>query len=182
MKTAILLGAGSSIPAGYPRTNAITNLVLTGEGITIASDSSYYIEDNTKNVQDSTTSLANKMARKLHSEMKNHNEHYGMNQIPNYEEIAYLAAQGCSTISAGTLTPAAFHFHSTPSSASDSITSHWPEAGPPRTTEPAPPRRKTPPRRRPARGRPARWLLRRTGQKTAAAPSRDYDPAGIAGQ
>ena len=27
--------------------------------------------------------------------MKNHNEHYGMDQNPNYEEIAYLAAQGC---------------------------------------------------------------------------------------
>ena len=95
MKTAILLGAGSSIPAGYPCTDTITNLVLTGEGITRASDSSYYIEETTEDVQDGTTALVNKMARKLHSEMKNHNEHYGMDQNPNYEEIAYLAAQGC---------------------------------------------------------------------------------------
>lgn len=94
MKTAILLGAGSSIPAGYPCTNAITNLVLTGEGVTRATNSSYYIGD-TRNDQDNTTVLANKMARKLYSEMENHNEHYGMEQNPNYEEVAYLAAQGC---------------------------------------------------------------------------------------
>lgn len=95
MKTAILLGAGSSLPAGYPSTNAITNLVLTGVGITRATDSSYYIEDNTEDVQDGTTVLANKMAKKLYSEMNTHNEYYGLDQIPNYEDIAYLATQGC---------------------------------------------------------------------------------------
>ena len=41
MKTAILLGAGSSLPAGFSSTQKLTDLVLSGTGIEKNSSGSY---------------------------------------------------------------------------------------------------------------------------------------------
>ena len=42
MKTAILLGAGSSLAAGFPSTQHLTDLVLSGEGVWRHTDEVYY--------------------------------------------------------------------------------------------------------------------------------------------
>ena len=43
MKSAILLGAGSSVPAGFPPTRCLTDLVLSGKGVERHSSGSYQL-------------------------------------------------------------------------------------------------------------------------------------------
>ena len=45
MKTAILLGAGASIPAGFPSTQSLTDLVLSGDGVQRDSTETYVLND-----------------------------------------------------------------------------------------------------------------------------------------
>ncbi len=95
MRTALLLGAGSSIPAGFPSTSKLTKIVRSGRGVTRESDSSYYIDVNNTALQEGTTTLVKKMVNRLHAEQRQYSEHYGLNWTPNYEDIAYLISQGC---------------------------------------------------------------------------------------
>ena len=78
MKTAILLGAGSSLPAGYPSTRCLTNLVLSGKGV--------------KGHDDGTARRVNCMVRWLHAEAECYFS--ARNWRPaNYEDLFYLAKQ-----------------------------------------------------------------------------------------
>ncbi|MXX03975.1 MAG: type II toxin-antitoxin system HicB family antitoxin, partial [Gemmatimonadetes bacterium] len=95
VKTAVLLGAGSSIPAGFPSTKKLTQIVRSGKGVTRESDSSYYIDFNSAVLQEGTTTLVIELVNHLHEVQRQYYEHYGLNRTPNYEDIAYLISQGC---------------------------------------------------------------------------------------
>ena len=90
MKTAILLGAGSSMSAGFPSTQDLTDLVLSGEGVWRHTDTSYFTDG--ANPPDEKTRLANSMARRLCAKA----ERYYLTRAgrrPNYEDLYYLARQ-----------------------------------------------------------------------------------------
>ncbi len=90
MKTAILLGAGSSLPAGYPSTRCLTNRVLSGNGVKRHSDLTYYIDGTTPPT--GVVRLANCMVRWLHAEAERYFS--ARNERPsNYEDLFYLAKQ-----------------------------------------------------------------------------------------
>ena len=90
MKTAILLGAGSSLPAGYPSTQCLTNLVLSGNGVKRHSDLTYSIDGTTPPT--GVVRLANCMARRLHAEAERCFS--ARDERPaNYEDLFYLAKQ-----------------------------------------------------------------------------------------
>ena len=77
MKTAILLGAGSSLPAGYPSTRCLTDRVLSGNGVKRHTD---------------RTRFVNCMVRRLHAEAERYFS--ARNERPaNYEDLFYLAEQ-----------------------------------------------------------------------------------------
>ena len=90
MKTAILLGAGSSLPAEFPSTRAITDLVLSGEGVWRHSDGSYFTDGS--HPPDHKTRLANRMVIRLYAEVK---RYYlsSAKRPPNYEDLQYIAGQ-----------------------------------------------------------------------------------------
>ena len=90
MKPAILLGAGSSLPAEYPSTQCLTNLVLSGKGVKRHSDLTYYIDGTTPPT--GVVRLANCMVRRLHAEAERYFS--ARNKRPaNYEDLFYLAKQ-----------------------------------------------------------------------------------------
>ena len=94
---AILLGAGSSEAAGFPSTKGLTDLVLSGQGVTKDTDGSYYItgvvEPLTAAVQ-----FANSMVRRLHAEAERYYSAYA-GRPTNYEDICYLALQARDELS-----------------------------------------------------------------------------------
>ncbi len=90
MNTAILLGAGSSLAAGFPSTKDLTDLILSGNGVTRGSDSSYYIDDDGPSYEE--TRLANCMVRRLHAEAERYYSAYAERRT-NYEDLFYLAHQ-----------------------------------------------------------------------------------------
>ena len=95
MKTALLLGAGSSIPAGFPCTRTLTDFILSGRGVKRETDSAYYINSDCADVQDGTTRLVVRMANQVYKEVERYNAHYKMQRQPNYEDLAYVVDQGC---------------------------------------------------------------------------------------
>ena len=90
MKTAILLGAGSSIPAGFPSTQDMTERVLSGKGIHKHTDGLYHMMDVAGQPSSQTTQLVKEMVQKLFEEAKCY---YSSNRTINYEDIFYLAVQ-----------------------------------------------------------------------------------------
>ncbi len=90
MKTAILLGAGSSLPAGFPSTRCLTDMVLSGDGVWRHTDATYSTDG--AHSPDEKTRLANHMARRIHAEAE---RYYSANaeRRPNYEDLFYLADQ-----------------------------------------------------------------------------------------
>ena len=91
MKTAILLGAGSSLPAGFPSTQCLTDLVLSGNDVERHSDGTYQLIVNADPLTGATR-LANCMARRLHAEAERYFSAYGEGPA-NYEHLFYLAKQ-----------------------------------------------------------------------------------------
>lgn len=91
IKTAILLGAGSSIPAGFPSTQSLTNQVLSGHGVWRHTDASYYIS-NAKKTPTEDMLVVRSMARLLHAEAERYYSIYAERQT-NYEDLFYLARQ-----------------------------------------------------------------------------------------
>ena len=88
MKIAILLGAGSSLPAGYPSTQCLTKLVLSGKGV--------------KSYDDGTAQRGNCMVRRIHSEVERYFSYWNerlanyealKGRLANYEDLFYLAGQ-----------------------------------------------------------------------------------------
>ena len=95
MNTAILLGAGSSLAAGFPSTKALTDLILSGGGVTRGSDSSHYINDDGPPCEE--TRLANCMVRHLHAEAEPYYSEYAKRRT-NYEDIFYLVHQAADDL------------------------------------------------------------------------------------
>ena len=90
MKVAILLGAGASIPAGYPSTKCITDQVLTGRGVTRHSSSTYEIGGDAPPT--GRTLAANKMTQLLKNEIDYYVTNI-LNRRVNYEDLSYTAQQ-----------------------------------------------------------------------------------------
>ena len=90
MKTAILLGAGSSLPAQFPSTKNLTDLILSGEGVWRHSDTTY--QTGPGDPPNETTRLANSLVRLFRSEASRYYE-TKVGRPPNYEDIYYLARQ-----------------------------------------------------------------------------------------
>ena len=107
MNIAILLGAGSSLAAGFPSTKDLTDLILSGNGVTKGSDESYYIDDDGPPCEE--TRLANCMVRRLHAEAE---LYYSANaeRHTNYEDLFYLAHQASDDLSGEMENPAVSSF------------------------------------------------------------------------
>ena len=91
MKAAILLGAGSSVPAGFPSTQCLTNLIVSANGFERHTDGTYLPAACAPSTT-RTARLANGMARRLHAEAKCY--FADRNGTPaNYEDLFYLAKQ-----------------------------------------------------------------------------------------
>lgn len=90
MKTAILLGAGSSEPAGFPSTKSLTDRVLSGNGVWRHSDSTYCINDD--QLADEVTRLVKCVIPKIHTEVVQYYASHPKGQA-NYEDLYYLVTQ-----------------------------------------------------------------------------------------
>ena len=90
MNTAILLGAGSSVAAGFPSTQCLTDLVLSGHGVKRHTNASYEILGAEPLTGE--TLLANCMARRLHAEAERYYSTYAERRT-HYEDLFYLARQ-----------------------------------------------------------------------------------------
>ena len=90
MNVAILLGAGASIPAGYPSTPCITDQVLTGKGITRHSSSTFEIGGD--DPPTGRTLAANKMTKLIKTEIEYYVNNI-LNRSVNYEDLSYTAQQ-----------------------------------------------------------------------------------------
>ena len=94
MKTAILLGAGSSLPAGYPSTRCLTDRVLSGNGVKRHTD---------------RTRFVNCMVRRLHAEAERYFS--AKSERPaNYEDLFYLAEQLSDEVLGQMENPAVYPF------------------------------------------------------------------------
>ena len=91
MKTAILLGAGSSLPAGYPSTLKLTDLVLSGDSVLRISDGTYQLTGQGK-PEAIVTRLAIYAARRLFAEAERYFSALG-GRPAHYEDLFYLAKQ-----------------------------------------------------------------------------------------
>ena len=108
INTAILLGAGSSLAAGFPSTKALTDLILSGNGVTRESDSSYYI-NNDDGPPYEETRLANCMVQHFHAEAERYYSAYA-ERHSNYEGLFYLAHQASDDLSGEMENPAVSPF------------------------------------------------------------------------
>ena len=90
MNVAILLGAGASIPAGYPSTPRITDQVLTGQGVTRHSSSTFEIGGD--DPPTGRTLAANKMTKLIKTEIEYYVNNI-LNRSVNYEDLSYTAQQ-----------------------------------------------------------------------------------------
>lgn len=103
MNTAILLGAGSSVAAGFPSTSNLTERVLSGTGVKRHTDASYIIED--VELAGGTAQIANCMARRLYAEAERYYSEHDARRA-NYEDIFYLAKQASDEMSGEMENPA----------------------------------------------------------------------------
>ncbi len=90
MKAAILLGAGSSLPAEFPSTQCLTDLVLSGNSVWRHSDTTYCITG--AEPPDEKTRLARSMVRRICAEAERYYLRWACRR-PNYEDLYYLARQ-----------------------------------------------------------------------------------------
>lgn len=90
MNTAILLGAGSSVAAGFPTTQCLTELVLSGHGVKRQTDASYYIHG--ANPPTEASLFVNSMVRRLYAQAERYYSTLAERRT-NYEDLFYLALQ-----------------------------------------------------------------------------------------
>ncbi len=107
MKTAILLGSGSSVPAGFPTTQGLTDLILSGKGVERHTDGSYFT--NSKLPMSLSVQLANCMVRWLFAEAERYSAARNKRPI-NYETLFYLAKQASDEASGEMENPAIHRF------------------------------------------------------------------------
>ena len=91
MKTAILLGAGSSLPAGFPSTRCLTDVALSGNCVERHSSGSYQLTSNAEPMT-GVVQLTNCMVQRLHAEAECYFSARG-GRPANYEDLFYLAKQ-----------------------------------------------------------------------------------------
>ena len=107
MNTAILLGAGSSVAAGFPSTKVLTDQVLSGKGVKRLTDESYIIDG--AELPSGTALIANSMARRLYAKAERYySEHAG--RRANHEDLFYLAKQAYDDLSGELENPAVRSF------------------------------------------------------------------------
>ena len=107
MNTAILLGAGSSVVAGFPSTQCLTDLVLSGHGVKRHTNASYQILGAEPPTGEAL--FANKTARRIHA----HAECYFCRYVgrrTNYEDLFYLARQVLDDLEGEMENPAILQF------------------------------------------------------------------------
>lgn len=92
MKTAFLFGAGSSVAAGFPSTEKITQRVLSGCGVQKGTSDSYSIDIDSAEPPDKATQFASYMVQKFHAEAERYYSAYD-GRHTNYEDLYYLAQQ-----------------------------------------------------------------------------------------
>ena len=107
MNTAILLGAGSSVAAGFPSTKKLTDRVLSGKGVKRLTDESYIIDG--AELPSGTALIANSTARRLYAKAERYYSEHAERQA-NYEDIFYLAEQACDELSGEMENPAVHPF------------------------------------------------------------------------
>ena len=90
MKTAVLLGAGSSLPAQFPSTQNLTDLIMSGAGVSRHSDTTYQTDN--RHPPNEKTVLANSLVKLFRSEASRYYE-TRTGRPPNYEDLFYLARQ-----------------------------------------------------------------------------------------
>ena len=90
LTTAILLGAGSSLAAGFPSTQCLTDQVLSGQGVRRHSDASYYVSGTDPPTDEAL--FANKMARQMHAHAERYFRRF-VSRPANYEDLFYIARQ-----------------------------------------------------------------------------------------
>ena len=91
MKSVLLLGAGSSVPAGFPSTQCLTKLVVSGTGFERHTNGTFGPSVGAQ-LATGTTRLAVWMARRLYAETKCYFSDRG-SRCANYEDLFYLAKQ-----------------------------------------------------------------------------------------
>ena len=91
MKTAILLGAGASMPAGFPSTDCLTTSMLSGAGIQRNSDCTYQPTESDDDVR-AVVKLVNCAVRHIHGKAKRYFEEW-KESPPHYEHLYYLVKQ-----------------------------------------------------------------------------------------
>ena len=107
MNTAILLGAGSSLAAGYPSTQELTKRVLSGCGIKNNGDGSYDLYSET--IRPEKAQAVNCMVRKIYAEAESYYASYAKRPT-NYEDLFYLAKQALDEKSGEMENPAIHSF------------------------------------------------------------------------
>ena len=92
---AILLGAGSSAPAGFPSTEKLTNLVLSGDGVRRHTSGSYIIDPNAPNAfLDNRLNFVKFMIQWFYEEVKQYwSTRPWLTREINYEDLFYVAKQ-----------------------------------------------------------------------------------------
>ena len=114
-KVAILLGAGSSIPAGFPSTEELTNIFLCGDGIWRGSQSVYFIERDPCKYRSRYINsgpqldLVKLVIRWLYEATKEYHQTF-QGRPANYEDVFYLAEQISSDIYGERENPAIYPF------------------------------------------------------------------------
>ena len=100
---AILLGAGSSLPAEFPSTQSLTDKVLSGDCVRRHTDGNYYINQNQP--VDEVTKVANCVIRRIYSEAE---RYYAVHaeRRPNYEDVLYLLSQARAEVTGESENPA----------------------------------------------------------------------------
>ena len=91
MKTVLLLGAGSSVSAGFPSTQNLTELVISGTGFERHTDETYVPPVGAPPAT-GTARLVAWMAQRLYAEAKCYFAHR-IGRCANYEDLFYLAKQ-----------------------------------------------------------------------------------------
>lgn len=95
-KIAFLLGAGISIPAGFPSTGEITSRILSGERVTRHTDSTYYFVENDPDAMhnlDVSVRRVTLLLRRLKLEIDRFYLFDVISRITNYEDLYYVTNQ-----------------------------------------------------------------------------------------
>ena len=97
MKIGCLFGSGISLKAGYKGFSDITDIILSGEGISHHTDSEYYFLPPTYshlgiNEDDNVNRITN-FLKLIYNENKQYNKEFNNNFSPNYEDLYYIVRQ-----------------------------------------------------------------------------------------